>query len=308
MQDIFSKFLNLYFLHWKQFNNPENDLVIDDKNNIHNKIMYIYLFFFVVSMIAIWFSVDSANWIIKAWVFIIILILSLIIASIYAYYFFLKNNKIKYFRGGIYILIFFLLIPGICFYNFSSIVPQLLAYYYFYNLFLVLYFFLIWKIYYFFTNFIYCINVWFGIGLLFFKGFFIKLDTHNIKNIVEKLKIPRKISFKDVQTYNQKLKNKFRVYWGILTIYAFINLLFWTSMYWIYTLFIQPFNEKTLKTIQIITQGSHWLNMLFKVAYGSIFMWIVIFCIFLLLNTFFLYLEIHFFDLVEEKLKKSDKK
>jgi hypothetical protein len=48
--------------------------------------------------------------------------------------------------------------------------------------------------------------------MIFIKGFFLKLDSHNIKNLTSKIDIDKEITYKKGKEYIYNLKNKFRIY------------------------------------------------------------------------------------------------
>ncbi len=305
MELLFRKFIDEYFFNFK-------GLLFEDINlKLKNKKYFIHLIIgysssLLIYTLSIWFIIDSKS---SFWIMFIFLFSFIpnLIANLYIVSFFLRNNIIPIYRGIFYFVVILLLIPFYCLYEFTDIIPQLFGYYTFYMFFLFLFFSLFSNVYYFFLNFYSNISFFIWLFLFFFKWLFIKLDSHSVKKIVNKMTFDKDIKYRKVRNHLYKLKNSFKIFWWILTIYAIINLIFGVSILSIYVDYISPFMKSTSINIDRFEEDSKWLLILFKISYIVVCSLAIYWICYFLLYTYFLYLKIYFFDLLLVRIKKENR-
>lgn len=303
MDKIFHKFLNTYFFNTNKLEFKEDDLTF--KNSyIFKRLLIVYFISFLIFFLSIWFIIDLQNKFYNIFLFIFSFV-SIFLANWYVIAFFFRNNKIWIIKWVIYFLTLLLFIPTYCLLIFPDKIPQLSAYYFFYMFFLIIIFYLIPKIHYFFLNSISNIKSFYGVLLFFFKSFFIKLDSHNIEKVVNSLYINKDITSNKVEKHLYNLKNRFRFYWGVLVLYTFVNLFFGVSVYSFYNDYFSPFMKNLALYMERFADWSNWLIVLLDISFIVIFLFILLAIWFLIINTFFIYLEIYFFDLLYDRLKKK---
>lgn len=305
MNDIFDKFLNKYFFKWKKYTFKESTLTFKGKQTL-KRISITYTLSFLVYFFAIWFVIDiSITWLTTSLFFFSLIPLAFSIA--YAVAFLWRNNKVPKWRACIYGFIILVVFPGYYLYSWILEFPEWIAYYFFYMFFVFIYFTILPWLTNILENFSTNIRLLLGIILFICKWLFVKLDKHNIVKIVNRMGVS-KVSHKKVVKYIDELKNKFRFYGGILAWYTFINLITGISIYGVYIDHIKPFTSNATEYIELFSSGSKWLLLLSNLSYTIVFIWITLAFAFLVINTLFMYLEIFFFEILEERLEKLEKK
>lgn len=304
MKDILFKFLNIYFFQGKNIISPKNDLVFSNTEKI-KKVLVIYLWITFIYLFSLWFGIDFKNTYFYIWIYILNF-LSIIFGGFYILTFFLWNNKVPKVRWIFYFLI--ILSLGVVYLKLNSwgYFFEYFLYYFFYIWWVVLLFVLLPLLYYFISNFKFCLYIWWGVTLFFLKGFFISLDIHNIKRIIENMPIERSITKTLIREHTDKLKNRFRIIWGWLVIFTTGNLIWGYSVYSLYNDYFLPFITNISIYINSIESWSKGVFILLNVISLIILYLLIIFSIYFVLYAFFLHLEICFFDLLEEKVNKNN--
>ena len=305
MDEIFYKFLNKYFLNGEKYVFKQKNIIFIWEKIVRN-LFFAYFLCFLIYFFSIWFTIDIGI----SWLTIGLFCFSIIpifLANWYVLAFLTRYKEISKFGAWIYILILLLVIPLYFLFNWIFDVSQWIAYYFFYMFFVFLYFTILPWLSNLVLNFFTTIKIIKSVAFLVLKSFFVKLDRHNIVKIVNKMGI-KKISHSDIVKHLQKLREEFKIYGGILAFYTFINLVFWVSIYGVYSKYVHPFMVNTKEYIEFIADGSKGLFMLYNVGYIMIFIWVTLAFAYLIIHTFFMYMEIYFFELLEERIKKLKRK
>lgn len=301
MNKLFNKFLFLYFDKDNKLTFNEPKLVFTDKNSF-KKYEITYILIFLLYMFSVGFILDSEK---KLFINIIFFIsfLPVIISIIYTIIFFTRNTTIPKYRWLLYAYTFLIWIPLYFIYNTSFIFHEYVVYYFFYTFFLYIFFIALPYI----EDILLNIKSVLRIVFMILKWTFINLDKHNTKKVVNNMSLDKKIKYKDVNIYLHSLKNKFRFYWILLAIYTTLNLIFGISIYWLYVNYILPFKLDILDYLHALDATSKWLATAFNVVYILVILLIFAFIFFVIAYVFYLYLKIHFFELLLKKVEKSEK-